>query len=350
MNNKDKKIIKNYFKFLGKLFLKILIIFLVYALISSILSYDKLIFQEVEYKTISNYGLYIPNTKKEISVIKKFLKDEYPKRKFKKIKLTEIDDTRGCWGGGDRYSVYEVEDKNKRKYRFVFTFGEGLTSASYSDEYFRYRNSIDSNNVFLYLRIEKDFTDDDYEKMSIEATSFLKEKIDNKIPVKAVITYTLYETDDLETEIFYNKNKSYEENVQINSEIIKNFLQDIANETSKFNGEYFNCFLDVDLNNKTITKIELLDNYNFVFLEELSKNKTMKMSYELTNLLKEKADNKCLDTYLYFYYQPSKTETKIKIFYDNDKTYCENLVNNKRIIDDFLQRIVTIIYFNGCSA
>lgn len=232
MNNKDKKNIKDYFKFLGKIFSKILIIFLAYVLISSIFSYDKLIFQETKYKFSSPYGPYIPNTKKEVSVIKKFLKDEYPKRKFKKIKLTETEDTRSCFAGGDRYSVYEVEDKNKRKYYFVFTFGEGLTSASYSDKYFEYENSIDSNDAILYLRTEKDFTNDNYEKMSMEATSFLKEKIDNNISINAYLDNNEY-TITPKPNIFYDKNKSFEENVQINAKIIKNYINDLYKNSER---------------------------------------------------------------------------------------------------------------------
>lgn len=221
MNNKDK-IIKDCFKFLGKIFSKILIIFLVYILISIIFNF----FQGTKYMCSSMGEPYHPDTEKEINIIKEFLKNEYPERKFKKIKLVETGDTRSCWGGGYRYSTYEVKDKNKRKYRFIFRFEKGLVAASYNDEYFKYKSSIDSNDVFLDLHMEKDFTNDDYEKMSMEATSFLKEKIDNNISIKAIITYNLYETDNLETEIFYDKNKSYEENIQINSEIIKNFYND----------------------------------------------------------------------------------------------------------------------------
>ncbi len=233
MNNKDKKIIKDYFKFLRKLFLKILIVFLVYVLISCIFNFLQFnFFQGTKYRYPSIYGPYIPNTKKEIRIIKKFLKDEYPKRKFKKIKLTETEDTRSCWGGGYRYSVYEVKDKNERKYRFVFTFGEGLTSASYSDEYFKYKNFIDSNDVSLNLRIEKDFTNDDYEKMSIEATSFLKEKIDNNISINAYLDNNGYILES-KSNIFYDENKSFEENVQINTGIIKNYVNDLYKNSER---------------------------------------------------------------------------------------------------------------------
>ncbi len=307
-------------------------------------------FSRIEYIGSGLY-LYMPNFDEEEKTIKDFIKKEYPNRKLRKIKPTEVSSRNSCFGTGSNSSYYTAKDKKCREYEFKFTEGK-LAYYSYKDKYFEYCDFDNQDFIKLFF-LEEDFktlSDNDYIEMSEEVTSALKEKIDNKIPVRMVISYELCETEDLEIEIFYDKNKSYEENVQINSETIKKFLQDIANKTSKFDGKYFNCFSDVDLNNKTITKIELLDNYNFDFLEELSKNKTMKMSFELTNLLKEKADNNCLDTYLYLYYQPSKTETKIKIFYDNDKTYCENLINNKKIIDDFLQRIITIIYFNGCSA
>lgn len=294
---------------------------------------------------------YMPNFNKEEKMIKDFIKEEYPNRKLRKIKPTKISSKNTCFGIGSNSSYYTAKDKKCREYEFKFTEGK-LVYSFYKDKYFKYCDFDNQDFIKLFF-LEEDFeilSDDDYIKMSEEVTSVLKEKIDNKIPVKMVIAHELYDTDDLKTEIFYDKNKSYEENVQINSKVIKNFLQDITNKTSKFNGEYFNSFLDIDLDNKTITKIELLDNYNFDFLEELSKNETMKMSFELTKLLKEKADNNCLNTYLYFYYQPSKTKIKIKVLYDNNKTYCENLVNNKKIIDDFLQRIITIVYFNGCSA
>lgn len=248
---------------------------------------------------------YMPNFDEEEKIIKDFIKEEYPNRKLRKIKPTKISSRNSCFGTGSNSSYYTAKDKKCREYEFKLTEGK-LAYCSYEDKYFEYCD-FDIQDFIKLFFLEEDFktlSNEDYIKMSEEVTSALKEKIDNKIPAKMIIVYELYETDNLETEILYDKNKSYEENVQINSEIIKNFLQDITNKTSKFNGKYFNSFLDVDFNNKAITKIELLDNYNFDFLEELSKNETMKMSYELTNLLKEKADNNCLDTYLYFYYQP----------------------------------------------